>query len=147
MKVETILENGIIFKSSKDSNDNMQFLDAETVLQSVLKNARLVARSNFDLYQDENENRLIYVREDCRDDDLEGRVFLHVFPTDKAISPTADGNTGSDNLNFSFGGHILRLGGLCIAARNLPDYPIVRIRTGQFIRDQGDLWMSEFNLD
>ncbi len=38
----------------------------------------------------------------------------------------------------------LDFGGRCIAKRPLPDYPIARIRTGQFIPDGGKIWKVEF---
>ena len=44
-----------------------------------------------------------------------------------------------------YGGNAaLAFGGRCITERVLPDYPIVRIRTGQFTLDDGQLWMAEF---
>ena len=38
----------------------------------------------------------------------------------------------------------LTFGGKCIASRTLPDYPIARIRTGQFTPDDGHAWVTEF---
>ncbi len=43
--------------------------------------------------------------------------------------------------------HGFQDGARCGAVRDLPDYPIARIRTGQFIQGQGRLWTSEFNPD
>ena len=36
-----------------------------------------------------------------------------------------------------------RIDGDCVATARLPDYPIARVRTGQFDRD-GQLWAVEF---
>ena len=147
VEVEAILEDGVIFRSGKDAGGDVGPLDAEAVLQTALKNARLVARSDFDVYQDENEDRLIYVREACRADDIKARFFLHVFPMDVARLPDRRRQYGFDNASVAFGGHGLRLGDLCIAVRNLPDYPIAAIHTGQFIPGEGRLWTSEFTPD
>ena len=44
-----------------------------------------IIRADFDVYLD--DYRLIYVKEGCRAEDFEARVFLHVFPMDKADLP------------------------------------------------------------
>lgn len=115
MEIEAVLEDGVIFKISKDCDGNAQSPDAETILQAIRKNARLVARADFDIYMD--GGRLPEHRRQC----------------------------AFDNLDFDV--TMLRLGGSCTAVRNLPNYPIARIRTGQHIDGQGRLWESEFNPD
>ncbi len=58
---------------------------------------------------------------------------------------------GFDNLDFHWGeadgGDDVRYGGKCVAVVRLPDYPIVRIRTGQWIPDERrNLWRVEFQV-
>ena len=54
---------------------------------------------------------------------------------------------GFDNLDFYYGGYAsLVFSGKCIAKRQLPDYPIVRVRTGQFTPDDGHIWQAEFPI-
>ena len=119
-----------------------------TLIVDIIENTQPVIRADFDVYLDENQNRLIYVREGCRDTDLETpAVFLHVFPTQRTDLPDHRRLLKFDNLDFSFGERALRLDGRCIAARGLPDYPVARIRTGQHLRNQDNLWTSEFSLD
>ena len=116
-------------------------------IADIMENTQPVIRSHFDVYLDASWNRLIYVREDCRNDDRETPVFLHVFPIRRADLPDHRRRSVFDNLDFSFGERALRLDGQCIAVRHLPDYRIARIQTGQHLRGQGDLWTSEFSLD
>ena len=104
-----------------------------------------IIRADFDVYLDDYS--LIYVKEGCRTEDLDAPVFLHVFPMDKADLPDSRRRYGFDNLDFHLGRRVLYLDGRCIAVRDLPDYPIGRIRTGQFIQGQGRLWTSEFSPD
>ena len=120
--------------------------DAEPRLsyQKVMADGPII-RADFDVYMD--DHRLIYVKEGCRAEDLEARVFLHVFPMDKADLPDSRRRYGFDNLDFDLGRRVLYLDGRCVAVRDLPDYPIGRIRTGQFIQGQGTLWTSEFSPD
>ena len=120
--------------------------DAEPRLsyQQVMADGPII-RAGFDVYMD--DHRLIYVKEGCRAEDVEARVFLHVFPMDKADLPDSRRRYGFDNLDFHLDRRVLYLDGRCVAERDLPDYPIGRIRTGQFIQGQGRLWTSEFSPD
>ncbi len=147
MQVEAILGDAIIFRSGRDSGNNMEHLDEKKILETIRKDARLIARSDFDMYQDKNENRLIYVREQCANVDTDPRFFLHVFPADGADLPAHRQRFVFDNLDFCFNDYGFRDGARCVAARHLPDYPIARIRTGQHVHGQGRLWESEVSLD
>ena len=81
---------------------------------------------------DENENRLLYVMEECRAVALEARFFLHVFPVDPADLPRHRRQYGYNNLDFDVDRQSLPLSTACVAIRNLPDHRIARIRTGQY---------------
>ena len=94
---------------------------------------RIAADGPFDLYL--TDGRLVYARETCAERDAAERFFLHVFPA---------GADGFDNLDFWFVERGERWQGACLAAVTLPDYAIARIRTGQFISGQGELWSVEF---
>ena len=147
MQVEATLEDGIIFKISKDSCNNTEHLDKKTILETIGKDTRLLARSDFNVYQDKNDNRLVYVREECGGEDSRPRFFLHVFPVNRADLPAERRRFTYDNLDFCFDYHGFHDGARCVAVRNLPDYPIARIRTGQHVHGQGRLWKSEVSLD
>ena len=113
-----------------------------------------VVSAAFDVYLD--TDRLVYVKEECADADLDARLFLHVEPVDAADLPEHRRHYGFDNLDFSFrkdylkypvGKVGLRGDGRCAVERPLPDYPIVAIETGQFVRGQGPRWSGRFSLE
>ena len=108
-------------------------------------------RSNFDVYLDEDQ--LTYIKESCAPADTEAGFFLHLLPADVADLPAARQQHGFDNLDFGFNDHSyeLRSAEQCVAYRELPDYAITRIRTGQFlVNEDGSythLWEEEIRFD
>ena len=99
-------------------------------------------RSNFDVYME--DGALTYVKEDCAEDDTRGRFFLAVFPIDPSdLSQYArDAGFEHEPLNFDFAerGAGAIFDGKCVIIRDLPDYPISKIETGQFTPGEGELW-------
>ena len=140
------LEDGVILKVNK-AYGNADAYRAITDTQPTV-------RSNFDLYL--NDNSLHYVRDTCRPDDIQARFFLHIIPHDTNDLPQHRQQYGFDNLNFDFYEHGVRFDGKCLASVPLPDYPIARINTGQWIpfrqwirsgqwrRGERQLWQGEF---
>ena len=58
-----------------------------------------------------------------------------------------DAEVGVNYDNWDFDPNIFPFGQTgCIARSWLPDYAIRRIRTGQFDRDEGRVWESEFSI-
>ena len=101
------------------------------------------ARSRFHIYL--RENAVTYLKSPCSAADMQAQFFLHVIPEVLEDLPAHRRQYGFDNLDFHSGGlAALAFGGRCIAERALPDYPIARIRTGQFTPDDGRLWEAEF---
>ena len=101
-----------------------------------------VAQSHFDLYL--RDNALTYLKAPCADGDTDARFFLHIIPTDLADLPPDRRERGFANLDFHFPDHGADIGGKCVATLDLPDYPIDRIRTGQFVSGEGAIWRAEF---
>ena len=101
------------------------------------------AQSDFDVYM--RGNGLAYLKEPCEAGDTDARFFLHIFPADPADLPAAGRELGFANLDFQFANHGADIGGKCVAERDLPDYAIGRIRTGQFVSGEGRLWSVEFS--
>ena len=100
-----------------------------------------VARDYFDLYI--LDYRLIYLRESCAAADTAAYFFLHIIPEDVTDLPEYRRDAGFAYAGFAFvrqGGHF---DGKCLAAVTLPDYPIKKMRTGQYVPGQGDLWSVE----
>ena len=86
------------------------------------------ARGAFNVHRRGSE--LVYVREPCDERDAEARFFLHVF---------AGGSRA--NLDFHFKQRGVVADGRCVAVARLPsEQDIDRIRTGQFVPGEDDLW-------
>ena len=101
-----------------------------------------VAQSDFDVYL--RGNALAYLKENCAPADVDGRFFLHIFPADPADLPSDRREFGFENRNFWFIDRGAYAGDKCVAERELPDYAIERIRTGQFVGGEGMIWGVEF---
>ena len=78
-------------------------------------------------------------------------LFLHLHPVDAGDLPDHRRRHGFDNLDFHFGDHALPLTDRSVAVRQLPDYPIAHIRTGQFaVNGDGtltELWEGEVRFN
>ena len=105
-----------------------------------------VARSDFDIYL--RENTVSYLKSPCSAADVQAEFFLHIIPEDLEDLPADRRQHGFGNTHFHYGIHhgntaALAFARQCIAEHPLPDYPIARIRTGQFVLDD-QIWMAEF---
>ena len=96
-----------------------------------------VARGRFDLHLDGPS--LTYFKENCRPEDTAARFFLHLVPSNPAELPAHRRANGFDNLDFDFWENGLYREGQCLASIALPDYDILRIRTGQLLGER-QLW-------
>ena len=103
-----------------------------------------VAQSRFDLYL--GSDSLTYLKENCAPDDVDARFFLHIIPADPADLPANRREFGYGNMDFQFADHGAYAGDICVVERELPDYAIDRIRTGQFASEEGQLWSAEFPI-
>ena len=102
-----------------------------------------------------HDGMAIYVKADCVPrEDLAARFFLHVEPADPADLLPRDRRHGFDNRDFRPPAAMpgwpwpprratwTRRGDRCLVAAPLPDYPIRRVRTGQFVRLEGGVWRN-----
>ena len=110
--------------------------------QRLTAATRPAARSDFDVYL--YDGALYYVKENCRPEDAAPRVFLHLFPARDEDLPEARREYGFANRGFNFAWRGGFFDGKCITQEPLPDYPLARIRTGQHIPGQGQLWQADF---
>ena len=101
-----------------------------------------VVQSDFGVYL--RGNRLAYLKENCAAGSADARFFLHIIPADLVDLSADRRESGFANLDFQFADHGARIGDKCMATRDLPDYPIERIRTGQFVSGEGAVWRVEF---
>ena len=101
-----------------------------------------IARSAFDLYLADDD--LVYVKETCDQADTRDRFYLHIVPERADDLPRERRDFGFDNLDFDFFLRGALFDGKCAATVPLPDYAIASIRTGQFVRGKGELWIADF---
>ncbi len=101
-----------------------------------------IAQSDFAVYL--RGNLLAYSKENCEAGDLDAKFFLHIVPADPDDLSADWRDLGFFNLDFQFADHGAYIGDNCVATRELPPYPIDRIRTGQFVSGEGRLWGVEF---
>ncbi len=104
-----------------------------------------VARSVFDLHL--TDGQLVYVKAECDQGDTGHRFFLHIVPERAVDLPPDRREHGFDNLTFDFFLNGALFDGKCVASAPLPEYSIVSIRTGQFVRGEGEVWSAMFWLN
>lgn len=115
-----------------------------TEYETVSSSGNPSIRSRFDVYLSNNE--LFYVRDSCLPSDISDRFFLHTVPLNVDDLPDDRKEHGFDNLDFDFGVRGAIFDGICFAKVELPAYEISRIRTGQWIRGEGNVWEDEFTI-
>ena len=100
--------------------------------------------SDFDVYIDDDQ--LIYVKESCSNNDRDLPFFLHVFSADDKDLPDDRQEFGFDNLDFKLMQRGGESDGVCFAAVDLPSYDITDIRTGQWVRGEGNVWEASIEF-
>lgn len=100
--------------------------------------------SNFDIYID--DSRIIYVKDSCNANDRDTPFFLHVVPADEKDLPDGREESGFDNLDFELMQNGGESDGMCFAAVDMPEYDIASIRTGQFVRGEGNVWEASIEF-
>ena len=110
-----------------------------------LGGSRPIIRSDWDVYL--VEDRLTYVKDQCSPEDAEPMFFLHLDPVDMNNLPDHRKQYGFDNLDFASTVYGFIEGGVCVASRELPDYAIAAIRTGQFVPGEGQIWNGSFTYN
>ena len=119
----------------------------ESAYQAVANGGELVERSGFDLYLDADGGTLSYLKQPCSQDDVRGRFWLSVHPANAADLPPERRELGHDSRNFSFEPpHGVVFNGKCMATRQLPDYEIAKIETGQDAPGGGRVWSATVSV-
>ena len=146
LEVETILQDGLILKSTLSSSKYLRIRSNDYLFQALLANTEPLLNAHWDVYYDDSDDRLIYVRDLCDINDLRAEFILHIFPVDRANLPEPRRQHAFDDLKFHFIDHAIPVSERCIAMVSLPQYDIATIRTGQPVRNDGDNWEAEFTF-
>ena len=103
----------------------------------------------FDVYL--AEDALVYVKVACEQADVDTSFFLHLVPTGDDFDAGRE-SVGFNNLDFMLEHHGDWFGeegngGPCLAEVPLPDYDIAKIRTGQYMLEEGFpiVWEGEIH--
>ncbi len=104
---------------------------------------RLIIDSDYQVYV--KDKRLVYIKHNCDIEETRSRFILHVIPVDKDILE------GRESLNHDFYFALIgmRLFDTCIVVRELPDYEIASLVTGQYEgghNPTGVKWAIEFHM-
>ena len=115
-----------------------------------------IIRSDYDIYLHQekagesadqpNRLRLLYFKPACSQDEIGTRFFMHVIPRSAEDLPDDRKEAGYEELNFALEDYGGRYGGDCFAVRDLPEYDILEIRTGQTTGENSNSWQGSFTL-
>ncbi len=114
-------------------------------LDTAARPTELLIDGYFQVYRPAS-NQLVYVRESCTPADTAATIFLHIIPADAADLPPERREYGFDNWDFRFADAGRLIAGRCTAGRQLPNYPVVAIRTGQYVKGVGKLWERKYRF-
>ena len=118
----------------------------ESVYSSVTSGTP-IARLDWDVYL--YSDGMTYVKDGCVVEDIGGRFFLHVFPTNEKDLPYDRRPRGFDDVSFNFYDRGERFEDKCIASIDLPEYDISSIRTGQTANNANsyqEIWKVSYNF-
>ena len=138
---------GVPFISIRDAR-----AESESAVRAVLSAAGAsepAARAGgFDIYAD--GGRLSYIKENCGEEDARGRFSLLAFPVDRNDLPEGALYDGLEyealDSDFAFSRYGATLDGSCAIVRDLPDYPLSHVETGQFAPDGSRMWSVQIPL-
>ena len=104
-----------------------------------------VVRAAWDVYR--NGRKLTYLKQPCAPADVQAKFVLRVIPAGPEDLSNSRKQYGYDNLGFYFNRRGVRVGDQCMVIAHLPDYPIRRIRVGQWISAENrTVWDAEFSV-
>ena len=141
------LSDGAVFRVNKGYAPRENLYSAAYNAIAAGDYGEPAARANFQVYI--ADGAVAYLKEPCAAADaMQYEIFfLHIFPQDAANLPADRKEIGFVNADFKFADFGANLDGKCIAVAPLPDYPIERIRTGQYVAFGTTLWSAEVNAN
>ena len=130
---------GALWRAFIDPSADMS--DLEALWDAAIADGDPAIRSDFDIYME--GGALTYLKEGCAGTDTFARFTLSVFPVNPEDLPEKFRALGHESLNFDFRPKGMTFGDKCMIRRELPNYEIARIETGQYIPGEGELWRAE----
>ena len=105
-----------------------------------------VARSEFEVRL--GGGRLLFVKDGCRPEHLEGFFIVHLWPEDPDDLPPLRKPYGFENRSFLFADRAYETGSRCVAGIRFPEYPIRSASVGRSFRRADSsyerVWREEF---
>ena len=129
----------------------ISIIDLRAEFESDFRATREAARASnpvaraggFDIYRD--ADALIYAKENCAEDDTLGTFQLTAIASHRSDSPT--GERRGAGMSFDFWHYGAELGGDCLIAAPLPDYPLHAVEIRKLDADAGALaWRTVIPL-
>ena len=141
------LPDGAVFRVNKGYAPRENLYSAAHKAIAAGDYGEPAARANFLVYI--ADGAVAYLKEPCAAADARRYdiFFLHIFPQDAADLPAARKEIGFVNADFKFADFGVNIDGKCVAIAPLPDYPVERIRTGQYVAFGTALWSAEANAN
>jgi len=105
---------------------------------------------SFDVYL--YKSKLWYIKENANKTEMKTRFFVHIFPNENEDLPEKRKSHGFDNLDFNYPDESFQLpwwygnSNFLVAVRELPDYEVIKIRTGQYAKKK-IIWEISFQPD
>ncbi len=103
-----------------------------------------VILSDWDVYLSDGR-KVVYKKEACDQTDVAALFLLHPIPHHRLAMPFRRWPYGFDNRDFRFKDFGFRFDDTCIAVRELPEYRIRSIRTGQYT-GENRIWEASYTL-
>ncbi len=136
------LSDGLIFRVNRNYTDPLNPYRLTAAAIAAGDFGEPAAQSVFALYL--KGDTLTYFKSPCGASDTGAKFFLHLIPVNKDELPDGRKQYGFDNIHFDFDRRGAVFDGKCLMSIPLPNYDIIRIRTGQFISGEGQIWKAEF---
>ena len=135
---QIVASEGLVWEAELPVNSEARFGMYDDVVSE-----EPVAAGAYGLHiQDE---ALYYAKRPCALADTEARFFLNIYPVDAADLAADRREYGYDIVNFEFRHNGARDADKCLMWRDLPDYSIAHIHTGQYVYPDGPvIWEADF---
>ena len=106
------------------------FIKKERLIKQIPLDQNPVYQGKFKLYI--HNNTLFYYKENCTEQDIRNKFFLRLYPLNPLTKVNGKIIYPFQTWDFKFWLYGKKIDHTCIAAVELPNYALKKIRTGQF---------------